>query len=128
MKAQVSVEFMVLILILLLIFILYVQNGFSLQKDNISIGIDQEAKRLSDKIAFEINMAVKSGTGYQRRFLVGESFAGISNFDISVNDYVVSISWNQRYVGSQITTRSINGTVDKGWNLIENKDGVIYVS
>lgn len=128
MKAQVSVEFMILILLLSLLFILYTQNSLSLQKENIAIKIDQEAKKLSDKIAFEINTAVKSGSGYQRRFFVENTFAGISEFDISVQNYGVTVSWSQKSVSSQITTKNITGNVSKGWNLVENRAGIIYVS
>ena len=128
MKAQVSFEFMTLILILSILLLLYVQNGLSLQKENISIAVDQEAKKLSDKIAFEVNTAVKSGSGYQRRFFVESSFAGISDFTISVQNYEVVVSWAQKFVSSQITINNITGSVDKDWNLIENKAGIIYVS
>lgn len=128
MKAQVSIEFMILISILALLFILYTQNSLSLQRDMITIKVDQDAKKLSDKIAFEINTAVKSGDGYERRFYVEDSFGGISDFNISVKNYAVTISWGQRSVSSQITTKNITGNVSKGWNLIENGVGNIYVS
>lgn len=128
MKAQVSVEFMVLISILLILFILYIKNSLSLQKDMTAIKIDQEAKKLSDRIAFEINTAVKSGNGYKRNFFVENSFAGISNFNIFVDNYEVKLVWDQDFVTSQIVTKNITGDVGKGWNLIENRDGVIHVS
>ena len=128
MKAQVSVEFMILISILLLLFILYTQNSLSLQKDMIILRSDQEAKELSDKIAFEINTAVNSGTGYERNFYVKKTFAGISNFNILVENYEVKITWSQNSVISQIVTKNTTGDVGKGWNLIENRDGAIHVS
>lgn len=128
MRAQSSVEFMILISILLILFILYTQNSLSLQKDMISIKADQEAKKLSDRIAFEINTAVKSGDGYERSFFIESSFAGISDFDVSVKDYEVKVAWSQNFVTSQIVTKNTTGNVVKGWNLIENRDGVIYVS
>ena len=128
MKAQASVEFMILISVLIIIFILYTQNSFSLQKDMTTIKASQEARDLSDKIAFEINTAVKSGDGYKRNFYVDRSFAGIVDFDILVENYEVKIIWYQDSVTSQMVTKNTTGAVDKGWNLIENIDGVIHVS
>jgi len=128
MKAQVSIEFMILIFLLALLFILYTQNSLSLQKDMVTIKVNQDAKKVSDKIAFEINTAVKSGNGYERRFYVENSFAGISNFTISVENYAVTINWSQKSVSSQITTKNITGSINKGWNLIENSGGNIYVN
>jgi hypothetical protein len=128
MKAQVSMEFMILIFLLVLLFVLYTQNSFSVQKDMITIKIEQDAKQVSDKIAFEINTAVSSGNGYARRFYVENSFSGISDFTISVENYEATISWSQESVSSQITTKNITGVISKGWNLIENRVGDIHVS
>jgi len=94
----------------------------------IKIESNTEAKRLSDKIAFEINTAVKSGNGYGRNFFIENSFAGISNFQIFVDNYIATVQWSGGLVNSQILTKNITGTVNKGWNFIENKNGYIYVS
>jgi len=128
MKAQVSVEFITLISILLLLLILFVWNSFSLRMEMITLSSDTEAKKLSDRIAFEINTALKAGNGYSREFYVEKSFAGISDFDILVSTYSISIKWSQGSVSSQMLTENIIGNVKKGRNFIENKNGEIHVS
>ncbi|MEM7825092.1 MAG: hypothetical protein QXO27_03925 [Candidatus Aenigmatarchaeota archaeon] len=128
MKSQVSIEFMILVSILLLIFVFLLGGGSYLRNDMMSVKIKNEAKKLSNDIAFEINTAVKTGNGYSRRFYVSDSFAGIYNYSIEIENYLVTISWIGGSVYSQIVTKNITGDVKKGWNLIENKNGVIYVS
>lgn len=128
MKSQASVEFMILVGMLVIIFLVMTSSNISLQQGMINIKSDTEARKLSDKIAFEVNTAAKSGDGYKRKFLIEESFAGISDFTIEVGDYQVRIVWSDRQVSSEIVTRNITGVVNKGQNLIENRNGVIYVS
>lgn len=128
MIAQVTIEFMVIVSILLFLLLLFVWNSFSLQKEMIALRSYTEARKLSDRIAFEINTALKTGNGYSRNFYVEDSFAGISDFDILVDNYSVLIKWSQGLVSSQILTENITGSVKKGWNFIQNKNGAIYVS
>lgn len=128
MKAQVSVEFMVFMSILILIFIPLLSSSISLQQETKNIRLETEAGKLSDAIAFEINLATKAGDGYERKFYVEESFAGISNFNISVEDYRVTIEWSERSASSPIVTKNVTGTIKKGWNLIKNKNGDVYAN
>lgn len=128
MKLQVSVEFMILVSLLLLVFIAVIGGNSYLQKNMMSIKSDTEAKKLSDKIAFEINTAVKTGDGYEKRFYIEESFAGIYYFDIEIENYSVNIRWDDKVTSSPIIVKNITGSVTKGWNLIKNTDGVINVS
>jgi hypothetical protein len=128
MKAQVAVEFMVLFAILAFFFIAYIQSGFYMKKDQMSVQEKQEAKSVSDNVAFEINRAVDFGSGYERDFHLDESWAGVANFNITVKDYEVTVTWDESVASSVITVRNITGSVKPGWNNIRNGDGVIYVA
>lgn len=128
MKAQVSIEFIVLVSVLLLIFIAFLLSSSSLKFRLIGIKSDTEAKELCDDIASEINHAVRAGNGYERRFHVEDSFYGVSNFDISIEGNSVFIDWNKKSVSSMIITNNVVGDVSKGWNKINNTNGVIYVN
>jgi hypothetical protein len=128
MKSQVSTEFLILVSILLTIAIILLSSTASIQNQVVSMRMYTEAKKLSDKIAFEINSAAKSGMGYKRKFYVEDSFFGVSDFNITVKDFAVSIVWDKGSTNSQIIIKNITGNISKGWNLIENIDGVIYVS
>ncbi len=129
MKGQVSTEFMIFLSILLVIVSVFLWSNLSLQHRMIGIKTDVDAEELSEKIAFEINAAVKAGNGYRRRFYVDEKLFGASDFDISVQDYSVFIDWDGNSVSSSIITKNItSGKIKKGWNIIRNIEGEIHVS
>ena len=128
MKSQVSIEFMIFVTILIAILTVFLWSDTSLSYRMIGIKSNTEAKKLCDSVAFEINSAARTGDGYKRNFYVDETLYGISDFTISIEEYSVYIDWDGKSVSSSIITKNIIGTINKGWNLIENKQGVVYVS
>jgi hypothetical protein len=128
MKSQASIEFLIFVSVLFLIFAFILWNDNSLQNQLNWVKTNNEAKKLCDGIAFEINSAVRTGNGYKRKFYVEKDFFGVSDFDISVGNYTVYIDWSKNSVSSSIVTENITGIVDKGSNFIENRDGEIYVT
>lgn len=129
MKGQVSIEFMIFLSILLIILTILLWSNLSLRYRMIGIKSNVEAQELCDKIAFEINSAIRAGEGYKRRFYLDETIYGSSGFDIFVEDYSVFIDWNDKSVTSSIITKNItSGSIQKGWNTIENKNGELHVT
>ena len=128
MKGQASLEFLIFTSILILMLSVYFWSSSSFQQRVNRIKSIDEAQRLCDKIAFEINLAVRAGDGYRRKFHVDESLYGIGDFDIRVANNTVFLDWNEGSVSSSIITKNIVGTIEKGDNLIENRGGTIYVS
>jgi len=128
MKAQVSVEFLVYFAFILLMAGLFLANHLTNSQKLSYLKMDVESRNLVDKIAFEINSAVIAGNGYERKFYLEDKIGGFSNYTVEIGDYYVLIDWNGRSKISTIHTKSINGTLDKGWNLIRNNEGVIYVN
>lgn len=127
MKAQVSIEFLILIFILVLVFTFFSSSTTSIKNQLNSIRIQTEARRLVNKIASEINLAVEVGDGYERRFYVENSFAGITDFSITISNYTISLEWKRGVVYSPLISSSIQGEIRKGWNVVRNVDGIIYV-
>jgi len=130
MKGQAAIEFLVYVGVVALIMAFFLWNSLSLQNQSMNTKIDAEAKKLCDTIAFEINSAVRSGNGYNRKFFVPNSFSGITDFTITVSGYAVSMDWGSKSVSSSIITKNITNTnvINKGFNFIENKNGNIYVN
>ena len=129
MKGQISTEFMIFVTILFFILMAFLWSNQSLQNRLIGIKSNVEAQKLCDRLAFEINAAVKAGNGYERSFRVGDSFYGTSDFSISVVNYSVFIDWDDKSVASNIVIRDINGTIEKGsWNVIKNINGEVNVT
>jgi hypothetical protein len=128
MKGQVSTEFMIFLSVLIVILSVFLWSNLSLQHRMIGVKSDIEAQELCDKIAFEINSAVRAGEGYKRRFYVDESFFGVSDFSINIEEYSVFVDFNGNSVSSSIITKNITNGMKKGWNTIENINGGIHVS
>jgi hypothetical protein len=128
MNAQASLEFLIYVGVLVIILSIFLWSNVSFQRKYTNIRIVDEAKKLCDNIAFEINSAVRAGEGYSRKFYVERDFSGISNFDIIVENYTVMINWSEGVVSSSIITKNVSGSVQKGWNLIQNVNGDVYVS
>jgi len=129
MIGQVSTEFMIFVSILVVIMTIFLWSNTSLSYQAIGIKSNTEAKKLCDRIAFEINSASRAGNGYKRNFFVDENLYGISDFTISVSEYSVFVDWNGKSVSSSIIVKNITGNIVPGqWNLIENKDGIIHVT
>ncbi len=127
MKGQVSVEFLVYFTLVLLIGTFFFLN-YSNSIERISeIKAENDAEKLLEEIVFEINSAVVSGNGYERRFYLEDTIDGFSNYTITVWNYSVFLDWDGRSKSSRIITCSINGSINKKWNLIRNVNGVVYV-
>ena len=128
MKGQISVEFLVLISILIVMFTVFIFSEQSLRQRMFYIKSSEEMKNLCENIAFEINSAVKLGDTYKRNFYIEECILGVSDFQISIETYSVFIDWNGKSTACTIATKNITGEIEKGWNSIENINGTIYVS
>ncbi len=128
MKGQMTIEFMVLLSVLIVMFTLFIFGEMSLRERSFNIKADEEIEKLCERTAFEINSAVRFGDSYRRSFYIEETLFGVSNFDIVVSDYAVFIDWDHGSKACIISTKNITGEIKTGWNLIENINGVVYVT
>jgi hypothetical protein len=127
MLAQVSVEFIsaIAFLLVLLFFVVYQNYQTSVQLEEMKLY--KEAYETVNKIALEINLALKSGDGYSRKFYVTDKLYGVSNFSVEVKDYTVRLVWSKGSVSSGIMTRNITGIIKPGENTIKNVKGDVFV-
>ncbi len=89
--------------------------------------VREKFQELSDRIAFEINLAAKAGDGYAREFFVPSSVEGVRNFSVEVGNYEVRVKWDGESVTSTILVKDVQGIVHKGRNVVMNAGGVIHV-
>jgi hypothetical protein len=127
MLAQASTEFLVFVSLLLILVFLVVYKNYQSAAQLEEYKSYQEAQNLVNDIAFEINLALKAGDGYSRKFYVSKEVYGISNFTIEVSDYQVKLKWDKGEVSASIFTRNITGTIKAGENVVRNVKGEIYV-
>lgn len=128
MLAQVSVEFMVLVSILILILLLTINYSSSFY---LQINLEKnynDAQAISDQVASEINLALKAGDGYSRIFFIPYKISDTFDYNMKVDNYLVTVSWSNRFTQSIISSKNITGSLAKGQNLIKNMDGIVYVN
>ena len=128
MKGQMTIEFMVLLSVLIVMFTLFIFGEMSLRDRSLNVKAGEEIEKLCERVAFEINAAVRFGDSYTRSFYLEETLFGVSDFDIVVSDYAVFVDWDHGSKACVISTKNITGEIKTGWNSIENVNGVIYVT
>jgi len=128
MKAQISNEFLIYFSLVILIGAYFLGQHISVNQRLKDIKMEKEADEFLEGLAFEINSAAIAGDGYERRFYLEETVGGYSNYNISTGNYFVFLDWDNRSKSASIVVESVNGEFSKGWNVIKNVDGVIYVN
>ena len=128
MLAQISVEFTLLVSILVIILLLTIYYNSSIYVEMNSAKVYSDGQKISDQIASEINLALKAGNGYSRVFYTPIKVSNSFDYNITVNNYLVTVSWKDSSVRSVVLTNNLNGTLVKGQNLIKNLNGNVYVN
>ena len=128
MLLQASLEFFVLVslLIVILTVAMYFNSSYYYQFNLYQV--HSEAKKISDAIAMEINLALKAGDGYSRVFYIPGKILNAIDYEVNVSNYRVYVRWNFSSTQSVIHTSNVNGFLKKGENLIRNINGEIYVN
>lgn len=124
-KSQVALEFLLVMGVLLTIFIIF---KIFLLKETVDISHEKEYTTIKDialMIQTELNMAQSLEDGFTRTFTLPKTVDGINYTTNITNDYIVITSRNHEYV---LSIPQIIGTIEKGDNLINKTDGIIYVT
>ena len=126
-KGQSGLEFMILSMFLLLLF----TSSYSVINKNSVDVIDHKrnylATSISEKIAYETNMAVTSGSGYLKMFFIPYDIYGY-NYNITFSRRSVFVDWVGNSQAAHIVTNNFSGAFLKGYNYIENKEGLLYLN
>ncbi len=123
-KAQSGLELMMLIsysmLAFSVVYIVILQNSAVTIKEKRSI----ESLKLTEVIAYEIDIATSIGTGYSKNVTFPDTILGETYNVIIINNLAI-VNSSQSYTTPMITS-NITGTIKPGYNIIENRDGQIY--
>jgi hypothetical protein len=125
MNAQVSVEFMIYVVILLAILVFAAGIAINTGNDILNERIGADAKRVASSLATEINVAVEVGDGYTRMISIPETLAESINYTISLGMHRVVISWSDKSYSLPVIAANITELPRKGDIIIYNRNGVI---
>ncbi len=87
----------------------------------------EDARIIADKISSEINAAVSEGPGYSKSFRLPASIRS-ANYTVSVERGTVFVDWSGKGVISHTVADNVTGSFTYGWNVIENREGVVFVN
>jgi hypothetical protein len=127
-KAEVSVEFMIFVGILFVFFIFFFGIIGVKTRDINESTIFTDAQSVADKIADEINIAVRF-EGYFREFYIPEKLVNGNIYSVVFHKglRLVEVKWNGKSVMSSLVTENISGNISFGNNRIRNEEGVIVI-
>lgn len=128
MNGQAGIEFLIYVSIALLIINIFLYSYYSKNYELVNVKLENELKEIASAAAFEINSAVKAGEGYERRFNMKDYYSTLKNFNITIIGNVIQVDFSGRYYYASVATNNIIGNFSLEWNVIKNKDGVIYVN
>jgi hypothetical protein len=127
-RGQVAMEFLILISIAFCIFIIYTV----ITRDKVvNLSMEEEYIHLqdfTDSVRSEILVASQVEDGYYREFTLPQKIADKYEYTIYVNtttDNIISNTTNHQQV---INIPHVNGTIQKGTNVITKEGGIIYLN
>ena len=126
-KGQGGLEFMFLVIFILLIFSSYYTVIDSKNVEVIEYKRNFLSKSIAEKIAYEINIAMTSGSGYMKGFYIPSNIYGY-DYNITFSRRSVFVDWAGNSHAAYIITRNISGEFVEGYNYIENSDGLLYIN
>lgn len=124
-NAQGAVEFIIIFSAFLLFFVAF----FSVIKINIEKKNLEKERLIAQNIAldvqYELNLAAESSEGYYREFNVPYNVRG--------KDYQINLSDNRVYIfigefGISYKVLDVNGSINKGVNLIKKQNGIVFLN
>jgi hypothetical protein len=127
-KGEVSIEFVILIGIMLVIFTSMI-TVIGLKNNDITQSmIYSDAQRIADSVASEINTASRI-SGYYRKFEIPAKIAGIENYSVNYSTELrfVQVKWGNNNEMSNIVTDNVSGTINPGINRIRNEGGMVII-
>lgn len=129
-KTQISVEFIVILFTVILLFsigLLIYQNK---NKQMNAFKEDIEAKDILHKIALGIQDAYLGGNGTTFYYVLPEKIYGMYEYELGshAEDHILYITWNDNYYSYPLITSSVSIASSLSEDItIQNRVGVVYV-
>lgn len=128
MRAQVSLEFLVLAAVIMVSFLalfqMYVSQSAAIQDFSERIS----AQRVAEDVSRTINRVLQSGNSSRGRFILPSSLPGAYNYTLMVIGARVELNWGSKTTSSLLLSRNVNYTFTPGRpHNVTNVDGGVLV-
>lgn len=127
MRAQTSVEFMILfgvflVAILVMVFVVW-EYIFDISVST----TDLHADMLLDSISGKMDTVFLEGHGFSVNYTLPETVLGM-NYSVDIERGFVFLNLSERIYTKRLITRNVTGDLKTGKNIIENVNGVVVIS
>lgn len=124
-KAQSAIEFIIIICFALTFLVIIVASIKVSHQEKTEEKENQEIKRIANKVKDEIRVASRTLDGYRREFKIPKEVMG-NDYSIEIIEGSLQIIAEENSLSLGI--KNVNGEIKKGVNVIERKDGEIYLN
>ena len=125
-KAQVAIEFAIMIAFVFLAFLIFLKVIAGQLTDISKEKEYNELKDITEKIQSEIFVAKSSKEGYSREFKIPLKINNRINYDIILNNELLYLK-TERYQHA-VNIPNITGVLQKGTNQIRKVDGILILN
>ena len=131
-KAQATLEMIISVGFLLLIFTIVVMMALDKSTQSSELKTFLDAKRIGESIRDNVNMISQQGPGYYKYFSVPLQLHGGYDYNITINGSVMELSWADKAWATQLMNADTRiYSLDKGTlkrNKVLNDGGIIEIS
>lgn len=126
-KAQVAMEFMILVGFLLFVFSMFFVSINERMSDKAQERKDLIVKQIAVAVQDEINLASQSIDGYEREFKIPIDISG-DNYTVGIVDDLVFVKTSDEKHAIALPVLNATGSIVKGINKIEKNNGVVSLN
>ncbi len=127
MKAQASVEFILIFTILLVALIMGFLINFSKTQEISQSQIKLEADKILIQASNIINTVYIEGPGFTTNTTLPQTILGI-NYSIQIDNNRLLLFCGSSIFSKPLLTRDVTGTIGPGQNRVENSEGGVVIS
>jgi len=129
-KAQISLEFVIMISLTLIIFTGFYAALMHKQTAALNYNLDLQAKMLTNQLVYEIDLALTQGDNFTKKFELPWKISG-QNYtittEVSENGTFIYLEYIERF-SQGYTSANLTGSLFPGNNTIKKIGGVVYAN
>lgn len=126
-SGQSSLEFIVMITLLMMIFAAFVSVFVDKQVSAVEKERETIATTVADSVGFELDRALVEGEGYSRKVDLVSTIRG-EDYNITLSNGTVIVDYRGRSVRGYTAAENVSGSFEPGMNRVENRGYDIHVS
>jgi hypothetical protein len=127
MRAQTSIEFMVLFGIFLAAILVMVFVVWSYVFEINASTTDLNANAFLNRVSSKVDTVFLEGHGFSVNFTLPETVLGM-NYSVEIERGFVFLNLSSRIYTRRIATKNVTGDLKTGKNIIENVNGIVVIS